>query len=85
MAARVAERILNESLVTTNWDHGAQSGTVSEGALDFRWTLKNEIWPQDAMQLVTAVVTYSAQGRDYSVQLSTLANSQNGSSGSNLQ
>jgi len=85
VAARVAERILNESLVTTNWDHGAQSGTVSEGALDFRWTLKNEIWPQDAMQLITAVVTYSAQGRDYSVQLSTLANSQNGSSGSNLQ
>ena len=38
-AARIADRILNESLVTTNWNNGAQNGTVSEGALDFRWTL----------------------------------------------
>ena len=38
-AARIADRVLNESLVTTNWTGGVQSGTVSEGALDFRWTL----------------------------------------------
>jgi Tfp pilus assembly protein PilV len=30
-AARVADRILNESLVTTNWNNGTQSGTVTEG------------------------------------------------------
>ena len=38
-AARIADRVLNESLVTTNWTGGVQSGTVSEGALDFKWTL----------------------------------------------
>src|SRR5208282_5937354 len=62
-AARVADRILNESLVTTNWSGGIQSGTVTEGILDFRWKLKTENWPQDSMELLTAEVTYSAQGK----------------------
>jgi hypothetical protein len=75
-AARVADRILNESLVTTNWSGGMQSGTVTEGILDFKWKLTSQNWPQDSMQLLTAEVTYSAQGKDYSVKLSTLANAQ---------
>jgi len=75
-AARVADRVLGESLVTTNWVGGIQSGTITEGILDFRWKLTTQTWPQDPMELLTAQVTYSAQGKDYSVQLSTLANSQ---------
>jgi hypothetical protein len=76
VAARVADRILSESLVTTNWSSGNQSGTVTEGILDFKWKLTSAAWPEDAMQLLTAEVTYSAQGKDYSVKLSTLANLQ---------
>lgn len=76
-AARIADRILNESLVMTNWNNGVQNGTVSEGALDFRWTLSSQLWPQGSMQMLTAQVTFQAQGRDYSVKLSTLANFQN--------
>ena len=72
-AVRVADRILNESLVTTNWGNGKQSGTTGEGAMEFRWTLTSQTWPQDAMQLVTAEVKFSAQGKDYSVKLDTLA------------
>jgi type II secretory pathway pseudopilin PulG len=75
-AARIADRVLNESLVLTNWNSGVQSGTVQEGVLDFHWTLTSRAWPQDAMQLLTAEVTYQAQGRDFSVKLSTLANVQ---------
>jgi len=75
-AARVADRILSESIVTTNWASGLQSGTITEGILDFRWKLTAQNWPQDSMELLTAEVTYSAQGKDYSVRLSTLANSQ---------
>jgi type II secretory pathway pseudopilin PulG len=75
-AARVADRVLNESIVMTNWNSGTQSGTVTEGAEDFRWTLTSQTWPQDSMQLLTAEVKYSAQGKDYSVKLSTLANPQ---------
>jgi glycerol uptake facilitator-like aquaporin len=75
-AARVADRVLNESIVMTNWNGGSQSGTVTEGAVDYGWKLTSQAWPQDSMQLLTAEVTYSAQGKDYSVKLSTLANSQ---------
>ena len=78
-AARVADRVLSESLVTTNW-LGRQSGSISEGILNFRWTVTSQDWPQltpaqtaSPLQLVTAEVTYSAQGKDYSVKMSTLA------------
>jgi len=76
-AARIADRVLGESLVTTNWSGGGQRGRISEGALDFDWTLTTQNWPQDAtMQLLTAEVTFPAQGKDYSVKLSTLASLQ---------
>ena len=71
-AARVAARILNESLVTTNWSNGTQSGTAGEGTQEFRWTLSSRSWSVDALQLVTVEVKYSVQAQDYSVQLSTL-------------
>ena len=73
-AVRVADRILNESLVMTNWSNGTQSGTTSEGALELKWTLTSQAWTEDsALQTVTAEVTFSAQGKDYSVKLNTLA------------
>ena len=72
-AARVAERILNESIVTTNWDQSSQSGTVEDGQRQFDWTLQNEPWNQDPIRLLTVQVKYTVQGKDYSVQLSTLA------------
>jgi type II secretory pathway pseudopilin PulG len=75
-AARVADRVLNQSLVLTNWNTGAQNGTLTEGADEFRWKLTSQNWPKDAMELLTAEVTFSAQGHDYSVTLSTLANLQ---------
>ena len=78
-AARVADRVLNESLVMTNWNAGVLSGTITEGILDYRWKLTAEAWSPDqaqtglSMQLLTAEVTYPAQGKDYTVTLSTLA------------
>ncbi len=72
-AVRVADRILNESIVTTNWNQSAQSGTVNEGTREFDWTLNNEPWNQDPMRLLTVQVKYTVQGKEYSVQLSTIA------------
>ncbi|MGD1088919.1 MAG: hypothetical protein ABR955_09385 [Verrucomicrobiota bacterium] len=74
-AARVADRILSESLVTTNWSR-TQNGTITEGAEEFRWKLTSQNWPRDLMQLVTTEVAFTAQGHDYSVKMSTLANLQ---------
>ena len=72
-AARVAERVLNESIVTTNWNQAAQNGTVNDGSREFTWTLQNEPWNQDPIRLLTVEVKYQVQGSDYTVKLSTLA------------
>jgi hypothetical protein len=75
-AALVAERVLNDSLVNTNWTQTVQSGTVRQGVRDFRWTLHNDPWSVDreqGMRLLTVEVNYAAQGKDYAVRLSTLA------------
>jgi type II secretory pathway pseudopilin PulG len=71
-AARVAERVLDESVVMANGSQSSQSGTVTESGREFRWTLRNETWPEDAMRLLTAEVKFNAQDREYAVQLSTL-------------
>ena len=73
-AARIADRVLNESVVLTNWTGGGRSGTVTEGALPFRWTLTSGNWTSDNLQLLTAEVSFAAQGKEYSVSLSTLVN-----------
>jgi len=72
-AARVADEVLNESIVTTNWN-SAVNGTVIENGHEFHYTLQSQSWPQDStMQLLTAEVTFSAGGRECSVRLNTLA------------
>jgi hypothetical protein len=76
-AARVAERILNECLITTNWSKSVQSGNVFEGEHAFRWSLRNETWSQDGTQSaphqLSVEVVYTVQNRDYAVRLSTLS------------
>ena len=75
-AARIADRILNESLATTNWNQSA-IGTVTENGREFHWTLRNESWPADSsLQLLTAEVSFTARGRNQVVRLNTLANPQ---------
>ncbi|MGD0261555.1 MAG: hypothetical protein ABSD29_17210 [Verrucomicrobiota bacterium] len=78
-AARVAQRLLIENLVTTNWNQSGQSGTLTEGQRQFRWTLRTDPWTQDPNQNVilrlSVEVFFTAQNRDYSVRLSTLVDS----------
>ena len=75
-AARVAEKILNESIVTTNWNKSASSGVVQEGDREYRWSLRNESWTQSSMQMLSVEVAFPVQGEDHTVQLSTLVNTQ---------
>ena len=75
-AARVAERILNESIVTTNWNSSALSGTIMEADREYRWQLRNESWSESNMRLLSVEVDFPVQGEDYSVKMSTLANIQ---------
>src|SRR5262249_12358961 len=52
-AARVAERMLNESVATTNWNVASQVGNVTEGTRQYRWTLHNEVWNQPNTNLLS--------------------------------
>ncbi len=78
-AARVARRVLAENLITTNWNQAVQSGTLVQGQREFSWTLHNDPWTRDPNQNVirqlSVEVTFKAQNRDYSVRMSTLADS----------
>ena len=78
-AARVARRLLTETLVTTNWNQSSQGGDVTEGQRQFRWTMKSDLWNQDPNQnvirLLSVEVFFTAQNREYSVRMSTLVDS----------
>ncbi|HLH57048.1 MAG TPA: hypothetical protein VKY92_25940 [Verrucomicrobiae bacterium] len=78
-AARIAQRVLNESLITTNWSQSLQSGTTIEGQREFRWTLRSDPWTQDPAQnmlrQLSVEVLFTAQNRQYSVKLTTLVDS----------
>jgi hypothetical protein len=71
-AALVAQRVLNESVVTTNWVQSSLNGTAYEGDREFEWVIRNDNWTEGQMRLLTVEVNYTAQGRPYSVRLSTL-------------
>jgi hypothetical protein len=73
-AARVAERVMNELLVTGQAQTGSQSGRLEEGYRDYSWTMQSEPWAADAMNLVTVSVTFTVQGQEFAVNLSTLYN-----------
>jgi hypothetical protein len=77
-AAVVAERLLNENLVTTNWA-SSSSGVVTEGDRQFNWTFRNDTWNidpnQNVIRQLTVEVTYDVQNIPYSVRMSTLVDS----------
>ena len=73
-AARIAERVLNELLVTGALQQSTRNGTVEEGDRVYQWTMRSEPWSEGAMNLVTVQVVYSVQGRDHDVNVSTLYN-----------
>ena len=72
VAARVAERVLNEALVGGQSQSGARTGVVQEGTMDYRWSIRYTTWPEDTMRVVTAEVIFLVQGQEHDVRLSTL-------------
>src|SRR5437667_4386929 len=71
-AGRVAERMLNEQIVTSQGSQATQSGVIQEGPYQYRWQMRNEPWEQDALRLIAVDVTFAVQGQDYDVRLSTI-------------
>ena len=71
-AARVAERVLSELIVTGQFRQSAGSGTASEGAQDYQWSMRLDPWIENNIRLVTVRVIFPVQGQDYDINLSTL-------------
>lgn len=74
IAGELADRILTDAVVTQSWRNGDQTGDFGDDFPGYTWKVTSQSWPQDTMQLVTAQVTYSVQGRQFTETLSTLAN-----------
>lgn len=72
LALRVAEEMLNETIVTGQANQAVRNGTLKQGPFEFKWAVKNELWKQDAMRQVTSEVKFQVQGEEYSVALTTL-------------
>lgn len=70
-ASRVAERLLNEIIVTRQWQ-SSSSGVAEEGNQQYRWRLQQENWSEQALRQLSLRVTYLVQGTEYEVRLSTL-------------
>lgn len=79
VAARIAERIINEIVVTGQTQVAGQTGVVEEGNLQYRYKSMLDFWRETTtsalfvtMQILTVEVSFTVQGREYAVQLSTL-------------
>jgi type II secretory pathway pseudopilin PulG len=45
-AARIADRLLTESIIMTNWVQSFQSGVVEENGRTYPWNIRSELWIQ---------------------------------------
>jgi len=73
VAARIAEQQLGEWSVGGQTQMSSKGGVEVEGTQRYEWTIRSQAWPQGAMQVVTALVRFQVQGKNYDVSLSTLA------------
>lgn len=71
-AARIAERVLNEQIVTGGTTQGGTSGTIVEGDNSYPYTVTTQDWAQDQMSELTVKVTFTVQGSEYDVTATTL-------------
>ena len=73
LAARLADRKLNELIVTGQWQSSSVKGTIQEGWQTYDWNLETESWAEDgSMRVLTVHVMVPVRGLKYDVQVSTL-------------
>ena len=71
-AMRIAERVLDEQILTGQVTTGPGNGSIIDGDVTYPWTLKVDSWSEDAMSLVTVFVSFDVQGRTFELGTSTL-------------
>lgn len=74
-AMRIAERVLDEQILSGQMATATPYGTINEGDLSYSWTMRTDPWPEDiliAMNVATVRVEFNVQGNTYDVAVSTL-------------
>jgi prepilin-type N-terminal cleavage/methylation domain-containing protein len=74
-AIRIAERVLEEQIVSGQMATATPNGTIVEGNVSYPWTMRSDPWAEDnnvTMNVVTVRVEFSVQGNTYDVAASTL-------------
>ncbi|MEY4939398.1 MAG: hypothetical protein RIQ93_1133 [Verrucomicrobiota bacterium] len=74
-AMRIAERVLDEQIVSGQIGTGVPYGSTVEADTTYPWSLKSDPWTEDtaiSLTLVTVRVEFSVQGRVYDVAATTL-------------
>lgn len=74
-AMRIAERVLDEQIVSGQMATATPYGSIVDGDVTYPWTLRSDPWPEDttiAMNVATVRVEFVVQGNTYDVAASTL-------------
>jgi hypothetical protein len=71
-AMRVADRILNETVISAQALSTSSSGSIVEGDATYVWNLASESWSEDPLTVLTVSVQFVVQGDTYAVSASTL-------------
>lgn len=71
-AMRIAERVLNEQLVSGQIGTATPYGTVADGETNYPWAMITEPWSEDSMTVLTVRVSFDVQGVTFDVAASTL-------------
>src|SRR5262249_7036340 len=58
VAMRIAERVLDETIATSQNPATAAVGSITEGDTTYPWTLKVEPWTEDTMTVLTVTVQF---------------------------
>ena len=72
IATQLGENRLNEMMLGDAWTSESSRGDFGADFPGYRWEMKQADWNAGAMTELTLDVFYSVQGREQSVQLSTL-------------
>ncbi|MEY3277232.1 MAG: hypothetical protein RL153_2500 [Verrucomicrobiota bacterium] len=74
VAAHVADRILNE-LVVTGRANMATSGNAEEGRHSFPWRSQAVAWERGTLREVSVLVTFTVQGNEHVARAATIVDS----------
>ena len=71
-AARVAERLIEERIVTGQWQQATESGDIEDGPRFYHWTVHLAPWNNSDLEMLSVEVAFTVQGDPHEVRLSTL-------------